>query len=126
AQTYSAAVGLGAWRHDAAGPCPIQVTPAGSGQSLRIVGSRSHGGERLLAWLSTLDRAHAFTPAGSSLKFCRIAEGAADLYPRLGRTCWWDTAAAQCVLEQAGGQVTDLAGRPLTYVSSPGWTNPEF
>jgi 3'(2'), 5'-bisphosphate nucleotidase len=94
---------------------------------LRILGSRSHGGERLAHWRRTLPLPCSFEPAGSSLKFCRIAEGAADLYPRLGPTCLWDTAAAQCVLEQAGGHVTDLAGQPLRYAPPQvGWLNPEF
>jgi 3'(2'), 5'-bisphosphate nucleotidase len=126
-QTYMAAEGFGAWRSDASGVHAISVTPCRDNDSIRIVGSRSHGGARLQAWLSTLERSHEFTAAGSSLKFCRIAEGAADLYPRLGPTSWWDTAAAQCVVEQAGGRVTTLAGESLTYKQSgSGWLNPEF
>jgi 3'(2'), 5'-bisphosphate nucleotidase len=54
-------------------------------------------------------------PLGSSLKFCRIAEGAMDVYPRFGPTSEWDTAAGQCVLEAAGGVVIDPRGRPLRY-----------
>ena len=79
---------------------------------LVVPGSRSHGSEREAELLS---RVGAFEklPLGSSLKFCRIAEGAADLYLRLGPTSEWDTAAAQCVLEQAGGGVIDFSGRPL-------------
>ena len=52
---------------------------------------------------------------GSSLKLCLVAEGAADVYPRLGPTCEWDTAAAHAVVEGAGGSVTDTAGEPLRY-----------
>ena len=63
--------------------------------------------------------------AGSSLKFCRIAEGAADYYPRLGPTSEWDTAAAQAVVEGAGGQVLDLHGVSLTY-GRPEVLNPHF
>ncbi|AYM97590.1 hypothetical protein EAG14_17660 [Acidovorax sp. 1608163] len=63
--------------------------------------------------------------AGSSLKFCRIAEGEADMYPRLAPTCEWDTAAAQAVLEGAGGLVLDLQGRPLRY-GKPEVFNPSF
>ena len=59
------------------------------------------------------------------VKFCRIAEGAADLYPRFGRTMEWDTAAAQAVLEAAGGSVRTLEGAPLGY-GKPGWENPPF
>jgi 3'(2'), 5'-bisphosphate nucleotidase len=52
---------------------------------------------------------------GSSLKFCLIAEGAADVYPRSGPTMEWDTAAAHCILEEAGGSVTDLEGNAIKY-----------
>jgi 3'(2'), 5'-bisphosphate nucleotidase len=63
---------------------------------------------------------------GSALKFCRIAEGAADLYPRFGRTMGWDTAAAQAMLEAAGGSVCDAeTGLPLRY-GKPGFENPHF
>ncbi len=63
--------------------------------------------------------------AGSSLKFCRVAEGEADIYPRLAPTCEWDTAAAQAVLEGAGGVVVDLQGAPLLY-GKPDVLNPSF
>jgi len=62
---------------------------------------------------------------GSSLKFCRLAEGIADLYPRFGRTMEWDTAAPQAVLEAAGGTVRTLDGLPMRY-GKPGWENPHF
>ena len=125
-ETFHAAAGQGAWRRDRHGMQPIRVARYDPAAPLRIVGSRSHGGARLAAWVDALPVKREFAPAGSSLKFCRVAEGAADLYPRLGPTCLWDTAAAQCVLEQAGGRVTDLAGRPLRYQACPGWLNPEF
>ena len=63
---------------------------------------------------------------GSSLKFCHMAEGAADLYPRLAPTSQWDTAAAQGVLEGAGGQVLNLQGQPLTYTAQHSYLNPFF
>ena len=63
--------------------------------------------------------------AGSSLKFCLIAEGKADIYPRFGPTNEWDTAAGQGVLEAAGGEVVTTDGRPLTY-GKPGFGNPHF
>ena len=63
--------------------------------------------------------------AGSSLKFCRVAEGRADIYPRLAPTCEWVTAAAQAILEGAGGVVLDLQGRPLRY-GKPDVRNPSF
>jgi len=63
---------------------------------------------------------------GSSLKFCMVAEGAADVYPRLGPTSEWDTAAGHCVLEQAGGHVVRLDGQPLSYNARPEILNPHF
>jgi 3'(2'), 5'-bisphosphate nucleotidase len=63
---------------------------------------------------------------GSSLKFCLVAEGAADVYPRLGPTSEWDTAAAQAVVEAAGGRVVDLSARPLGYNTRPEVLNPHF
>jgi 3'(2'), 5'-bisphosphate nucleotidase len=66
-----------------------------------------------------------FISAGSSLKLCLVAEGAADLYPRLGRTMEWDIAAGHAVLVAAGGQVLTLDGAPLRY-GKPGFDNPHF
>jgi 3'(2'), 5'-bisphosphate nucleotidase len=63
---------------------------------------------------------------GSSLKFCVIARGDADAYLRLGPTCEWDTAAGQCVLEEAGGSVIDLAGERMRYNTRDNLVNPEF
>jgi 3'(2'), 5'-bisphosphate nucleotidase len=85
-----------------------------------VIGSRSHGADELNAWLQKLPCPHDFVAAGSSLKFCRIAEGGAHAYPRFGPTSQWDTAAAHCVLNQAGGVVLALDGKPLRYgVSRP-------
>jgi 3'(2'), 5'-bisphosphate nucleotidase len=63
---------------------------------------------------------------GSSLKLCLVAEGKADVYPRLGPTSLWDTAAAQCVVEEAGAQVTDLEGQSLSYQNPAEVLNPFF
>lgn len=93
---------------------------------LRIISSRSHGSTELDSWLNALEREYSFVSAGSSLKFCRVAEGAADVYPRLAPTSQWDTAAAQCILEAAGGVVVDLNGRPLTYGTDLPVLNPWF
>jgi 3'(2'), 5'-bisphosphate nucleotidase len=70
--------------------------------------------------------AHELMPLGSSLKFCVIARGDADLYLRLGPTSEWDTAAAQCVLEEAGGSLVDLDGQPFRYNTRDSLLNPEF
>lgn len=91
----------------------IQVRPAP--KAITAVGSRSHGSAETEAFLARF-AVETFKPAGSSLKFCLIAEGKADIYPRMGRTMQWDTAAAHAVLRAAGGEVylTDLK-TPLPY-----------
>jgi 3'(2'), 5'-bisphosphate nucleotidase len=91
----------------------------------RVVGSRSHRGELLDAYLARLG-AHELVSLGSSLKFCLIAEGRADLYPRLGPTSEWDTAAAQAVVEGAGGIVCTLDGNRLRYNTKADILNPHF
>ena len=91
-----------------------------------MIGSRSHGGEALARWLSLLQCEHTFVAAGSSLKFCRIAEGRADVYPRMGPTSQWDTAAGQAVLEVAGGAVLAADGQPLRYGFDRPILNPNF
>lgn len=103
-----------AWRQTEAGREAIAVrTPGADG--VIVLASRSHANsEELQAFLKDVTVA-SMTNAGSSLKFCRIAEGAADLYPRLGPTCEWDTAAAHAVLRGAGGTVTNLDGSPFLY-----------
>lgn len=122
---YFACSGAGAFRSDADGaPRPLGVRlPAA--RPVRVVGSRSHRGTSLDRFLGRLGP-HELVPVGSSLKFCLVAEGGADVYPRLGPTSEWDTAAGQCVLEQAGGQVVDLAGRPLAYNARDDLLNPHF
>jgi 3'(2'), 5'-bisphosphate nucleotidase len=97
-------------------------------RNLVIAGSRSHATPELEDFVNTMKKAHGevdFMPAGSSLKFCMLAEGSADIYPRLGATMEWDTAAAQCVLEAAGGSVIKLDGEALDYRKAD-WRNPHF
>ncbi len=89
-----------------------------------MVVSRSHLDTETQAFIDRLAPVR-LVQAGSSLKFCRVAEGAADIYPRMGPTCEWDTAAAQAVLEGAGGVVLDLHGAPLRY-GKPDVLNPSF
>lgn len=125
-ELFYAARGLGAWKRDAAGVRATATMKIEPTAPLRVMGSRSHGGDKLNAWLANLKNEHTFVAAGSSLKFCRIAEGAADIYPRFGPTSQWDTAAAQAVLEVAGGAVTDLQGKPLRYGLDRPVLNPEF
>lgn len=126
-ELFYAAQGQGAWKRDANGAeHALHVAHRGPADTLRVIGSRSHGGDKLESWLATLETAHTFIAAGSSLKFCRIAEGLADIYPRFGPTSQWDTAAAQCVLEAAGGAVLDWDGKPLRYGLERPVLNPEF
>jgi 3'(2'), 5'-bisphosphate nucleotidase len=94
-------------------------------ERLIVAGSRSHITPGLEQYLIRLGE-HDLLPVGSSLKFCLVAEGVADLYPRIGPTCEWDTAAAQCVVEAAGGVVVDLQGQPLSYNTKPSLLNPYF
>jgi 3'(2'), 5'-bisphosphate nucleotidase len=96
---------------------------------ITIAGSRSHSDANMQTFLANL--AGNLSPpkliiTGSSLKACLVAEGAADVYPRLGPTSEWDTAAAQCVLEQAGGRLTDISGNTLQYNTKESLLNPEF
>lgn len=124
--TYLAAESVGAFRQVAGGTHePIKVAKHAPGTPWRVVGSRSHAGDSLAAYLGKLGD-HELVPMGSSLKFCLVAEGKADLYPRLGPTSLWDTAAAHCVVEQAGGSVRTLAGSPLSYAQTAQMLNPFF
>ena len=125
-ELFFAAPGLGVWKRDGQGTHAMKVVNYEEDRPLRVIGSRSHGGGPLSNWLAQLPCQHDFLAAGSSLKFCRIAEGAADIYPRFGPTSQWDTAAAQCVLEVAGGAVTDLVGQALTYGMDRAVLNPSF
>lgn len=93
-------------------------------KGLIAVGSRSHNDEKTAAYLKQFDIAE-LRSAGSSLKFCLVAAGEADLYPRAGRTMEWDTAAGHAVLAAAGGRMTNWDGTPFTY-GKPGFENPGF
>jgi 3'(2'), 5'-bisphosphate nucleotidase len=108
---YFAARGVGSYRMDGKVTTPIKVAPATAG-STRFVVSRCHASEQETL---TQTKGCESIVMGSSLKFCLIAEGAADVYPRNGPTMEWDTAAAQCILEEAGGSVTDLEGNTIRY-----------
>ena len=95
-----------------------------SGDGLVVIASRSHRGAETDVYLERFEIADIVS-AGSSLKFCRIAEGAADLYPRLGRTMEWDIAAGHAIVEAAGGSVETIDGKRLVY-GKPGFENPWF
>jgi 3'(2'), 5'-bisphosphate nucleotidase len=111
---YTGMISSGATRQiGTALPTPIHVrSPAAT--PLRIVGSRSHRDDTLGRFLPTLEP-YKLVAVGSSIKFCLVAEGSADLYPRFGPTSEWDTAAAQAIVEATGGSVVTLDGNPLRY-----------
>lgn len=125
-QTYWGGLGTGAFRRVNQHAEAIQVAPAQERgtQALRVVASKSHMNAETVAFIGRLGP-HTLVQAGSSLKFCRVAEGNADVYPRLGPTCEWDTAAAQAIVEAAGGCVLGLDGAPLRY-GKPELLNPHF
>ena len=124
---WRGAAGLGADKSEKGGAFSAIHTRAAPSNGLTACASRSH------AIYSDLDiwfRSNGLTvadrvQAGSSLKFCLIAEGRADIYPRFGPTNEWDTAAGQGVLEAAGGELVTTDGRPLAY-GKPGFGNPHF
>ena len=123
--TYYACRGGGAWRRrDGEAPERIRVRDR-CGEPVVVAGSRSHRGDSLNRFLERLGE-HELISMGSALKLCLVAEGRADVYPRLGPTSEWDTAAAQAVVEEAGGRVTDLDLRPLRYNSKESLLNPHF
>lgn len=117
--------GEGAFMRAANGQDIRLQTRCPAGAPLRVAASRSHLDERTAAVLARLGE-HERIGLGSSLKFCRVAEGRIDFYPRFGPTCEWDTAAAQCVLEEAGGAVIDTTGAPLRYNRRDSLLNPDF
>ena len=122
--TYFAAHGLGAFKLTAQDKTiPIAVRKCESTR-LKVVASRSHADEKLQRFLDKISAAECIS-MGSSLKLCLVAEGEAHLYPRLGPTMEWDTAAAQCVVEVAGGSVVDAEGHALVY-NKRDLANPHF
>ena len=122
--SYFAAQGAGSWKQEGNGPYE-SLNTARVGEHQRIVASRNHRGEAVDRLMERLPNASDVS-VGSSLKLCMVAEGKADLYPRLAPTSEWDTAAGQCVVEQAGGLVTDTDFVPLMYNSKESILNPHF
>ncbi len=122
-ETYWTAGDGQAWRRRGGAP-PEPVRCREPAEALVVVASRSHRDRSTDEFLARFPVGELIS-AGSSLKLCRVAEGAADMYPRLGRTMEWDIAAGHAVLAAAGGRVTTLAGEPLAY-GKPGFENPHF
>ena len=129
---HSGLVGEGAWLDDGTGPRAIRTRPRAA--EVSAVASKSHFTQNTADYLAAAVGACAHVSVGSSLKFCIVAEGEADIYPRLSPTSEWDTAAGHAVLLAAGGRVADASGGPLLYgkptflnrafVATGGWEAP--
>ncbi len=119
ARTYVGVAGIGAWKvegNDLEAIAPLQHQ---SGDTWKVVGSRSHQSPEIQDLLERLEGETELVAMGSSLKLCLVAEGKAHLYPRLGPTSEWDTGAAQAVVEAAGGKVVVIDGDPLAADAQP-------
>lgn len=125
-ELYAAARGEGAWLQRQAGADWQRIGTRGLPELATVAGSRSHGGSAVALLQQLIGDDYTSVPLGSSLKFCLVARGDADVYLRRGATSEWDTAAAQSVLEEAGGAVLDLNGEPLRYNRGDSLINPEF
>jgi len=122
---YYAARGAGAhMQRNGDAARAIRVESRMHGKPIKVVASRSHSDERTIALLERIGE-HETISMGSSLKFCLVAEGKANCYPRLGPTMEWDTAAAHAVVNEAGGIVCESNGHELRY-NKPDLHNPEF
>ena len=123
---YHATAGGGAWKSVGdAGPVPIHVRDAPR-SGVTVARSRCpNTGPRMRRFLDAIGR-HDEIPMGASLKSCLVAEGAADVYARLGPTGEWDTAAAQIIVEEAGGRFVDTGRRELRYNMRESLINPDF
>lgn len=122
---YYASAGCGAYRAAPGEPARRIHTRRWEGGRIVIAGSRSHNDPRFDLFLAEFED-YEMISMGSSLKSCLVAEGKADVYLRLGPTSEWDTAAAQCVVEEAGGGVSDLDMAPLRYNTKESLLNPYF
>ena len=123
-ELFGGIVGQVAWKRAGTGEKKITARTAPA-EGIAVLASRHYGNDPRLRSFLEGRRVASVTHMGSALKFCRLAEGVADLYPRFGRTMEWDTAAPQAVLEAAGGTVSRFDGSELTY-GKPGWANPPF
>ena len=131
--SYFGGTRIGAWKQDTnqsgSEAKPISSRPMQDHSDVRIVASRRHLGEQLEALVGKIENHFGkatLLSMGSSLKMCLLAEGSADIYPRMAPTCEWDTAAAHGILCAAGGEIVDLQFRPLRYNSKPELLNPFF
>jgi 3'(2'), 5'-bisphosphate nucleotidase len=123
--SYSASINNGAYKHESNGDKEQISVRQTNASAITVAGSRSHGNERLQAFIASLANPEVLS-VGSSLKFCLVAEGTADIYPRFGLTSEWDSAAAQAIVEEAGGMVIDTKHKRLEYNTKESLLNPEF
>ena len=124
-ELYYAERGTGAYKKLPDGE-PVKISCRNKEpQSTIIAGSRSHLGDSLIRFLERVGE-YEMIPMGSSLKSCLVAEGRADISPRLGPTSDWDTAAAQCIVEEAGGVLTTTDMKPMRYNTKDSLLNPHF
>jgi 3'(2'), 5'-bisphosphate nucleotidase len=131
---HSGLIGEGAWLDEGRGPQAIRTRSRGA--DVRAVASKSHFTQNTADYLAAAVGVCSHVSIGSSLKFCIVAEGEADIYPRLSPTSEWDTAAGHAVLLAAGGRVDDPTGQPLAYgkptflnrafVATGGWQAPSL
>lgn len=123
---YYACTGQGAFKREATSdPFPIHTRPWQGGKVTVTCSRTTHRGDHIKTYLDKLGE-HEIMIMGGALKSCLVAEGKADLYPRLGPTSEWDTAAAQCIVEEAGGHITDTAMQVLQYNRKEALLNPHF
>ena len=104
----------------------IKTTKNIEENNIRIIGSKSHSNKLFNFWINKKFSNHTLSTKGSSLKFCEIAEGKADIYPRFGPTSEWDIAAGHIVLEEAGGSIKDVKGNKILYNTKDSLINPDF
>jgi 3'(2'), 5'-bisphosphate nucleotidase len=124
-ELFGGTIGQGAWKEDAGGTrhaIRVRRIPA---EGPVVMASRHYQKDPRIAEFAAAHRAQSVVNIGSAAKFCRVAEGTADLYPRFGPTMEWDTAAPEAVVVAAGGTITELDGQLLRY-GKPGWGNPPF
>jgi 3'(2'), 5'-bisphosphate nucleotidase len=123
--SYYAAKGLGAYKQES-GKQPERISVnKNAGDKIIVAGSRSHQSEELKRFLANLPD-YELISMGSSLKSCLVAEGKADIYARLGPTSEWDTAAAHCIVTEAGGFITKTDMQALAYNTKESLLNPHF
>jgi len=128
-EIYAGVPGAGAWKHGEGAWRDIACRSIGEARPLRVLTSRRHGGEKLEACLAELAKRPGGIErecVGSALKFCLLAEGRADFYPRFAPCSEWDTAAGQALLEGAGGAVLMEDGSPLRYNQGEALASPHF